>query len=224
MNLPDPDALFELSTSLDGTSWIPKGTYTKPVSTTERRGVTVEARVRYLRSRVNHASAATSVGHLVNLTAIAADSTTPPPTTTWTHRVTEAVNFRSGAGTTYAIIRTLQGGERMRIISGPTTANGYSWYRVEVEGSSTGYMVDAFGPITNDPTPPTPPTWTHVVDNGPLNLRSGAGTSYSVIGSLANGVKLRVLAGPTTADGYTWYQVETDTSLTGWCVNGFSAI
>ncbi|HWK80359.1 MAG TPA: SH3 domain-containing protein [Thermomicrobiales bacterium] len=151
------------------------------------------------------------------------DSGTPP--TTWTHRVTEAVNLRTGAGTSYEIIRTIQEGEPLRIVSGPTTADDYAWYEVEVEGAGTGYMVDAFAPITSDQTPPSTTTpWTHVVDEGPLNLRAGAGTSSPIVGSLDNGVQLRVLAGPTSADDYSWYQVETETSLTGWCVDGFSPI
>ncbi|MGB3327324.1 MAG: SH3 domain-containing protein, partial [Thermomicrobiales bacterium] len=225
MTMADPDTLFELETSLDGVTWSLVGTFTKPTSGTERRGVTVEARVRYLRTKVSHASGAASAGHVVNLTAIAADTTTPPPTTTWTHRVTEAVNFRTGAGTSNAIIRTLQPGTRLRLISTtPTSANGYQWYNVEAEGFGTGWLINAFEPITNDPTPPPTTTWTHVVTNGPLNLRSGAGTSYGIIGSLANGVKLKVLEGPTSSGGYTWYKVATDTSLTGWCVNGFSPL
>ena len=48
-----------------------------------------------------------------------------------------------------------------------------------------------------------------VVAEGPLNLRSAAGTSSSSIGSLAIGTQLTIVSGPVTASGYNWYQVQS---------------
>lgn len=220
------DATITVESSLDGMAFaaVGRGMYDKPVST-ERRGVKVDIEARYIRTTITHAAAAVKVGHLVDLKVYASSGTTTPPEgDEWTHRVVGDVNFRTGAGTSNPIIRTLPAGTRLRLISGPTSANGYQWYNVEAEGFGTGYMIDSFEQIAGTPPPTTTPTWTHVVDNGPLNLRSGAGTSYGVIGSLSNGVKLKVLAGPVNANGYAWYQVETDTNLTGWCVQGFSPL
>ncbi|MGB3330688.1 MAG: SH3 domain-containing protein [Thermomicrobiales bacterium] len=225
------DSAILVETSLDGSTWEAVGTFAKPTST-ERRGIAVDLRARYLRSTVVHAAGAVRSGFTIELTAIAAD-TTPPPVdpTTYTHRVSAALNLRTGAGTSNAIIVTLPVGTRLKLLGGPISANGYQWYQVQAEGYGTGWAINAFDVIVTE-TPSTPPptttpppaSWTHIVDNGPLNLRSGAGTSYGVIGSLANGVKLRLLTGPTSANGYTWYQVTTDTGLTGWCVQGFSPL
>jgi len=57
-----------------------------------------------------------------------------------------------------------------------------------------------------------------------LNVRSGPGTGYGVVATLAAGARVRVLAGPTSAGGYDWYQVEygfdvwpsTDYPRIGW--------
>lgn len=70
-----------------------------------------------------------------------------------------------------------------------------------------------------------PPTqWTHQVTNGPLNLRTAGNTSATVIGAMPNGTKLRVISGPVSNQGYSWYNVEAEGFGTGWCVNGFSPI
>lgn len=51
---------------------------------------------------------------------------------------------------------------------------------------------------------------TAIVNYGPLNLRSGAGTGYAVIEVLATGDYVEIQDGPYSADGYNWYQVYVD--------------
>ncbi len=53
---------------------------------------------------------------------------------------------------------------------------------------------------------------TAVVNAGPLNLRSGAGTSYSVVEVLSEGAYVEVLDGPYSANGYKWWEVYVDAS------------
>lgn len=70
-----------------------------------------------------------------------------------------------------------------------------------------------------------PPTqWTHQVTNGPLNLRTASNTTATLIGAMPNGTKLRVISGPVSNQGYSWYNVEAEGFGTGWCVNGFDPI
>lgn len=52
---------------------------------------------------------------------------------------TAALRLRSGAGTGYSTIATLPVGTTVTIISGPTFANTYSWYRVS-SAYGTGYV------------------------------------------------------------------------------------
>jgi uncharacterized protein YgiM (DUF1202 family) len=51
-------------------------------------------------------------------------------------------------------------------------------------------------------------TDTLIVNTAGARLRSGAGTGYSVIVSLAKGTEVRYLANGGSANGYTWYKVK----------------
>ena len=44
---------------------------------------------------------------------------------------TSNLNVRSGAGTSYGIVDTLGTGDRVYVLSGPTAANGYTWFQVQ---------------------------------------------------------------------------------------------
>ncbi|HET9661387.1 MAG TPA: SH3 domain-containing protein [Thermomicrobiales bacterium] len=56
------------------------------------------------------------------------------------------------------------------------------------------------------------------VAEGPLNLRSAAGTTSTSIGSLAVGAQLTIVSGPVSASGYNWYQVKSTAGQTGWVI------
>jgi hypothetical protein len=61
-----------------------------------------------------------------------------------------------------------------------------------------------------------------------LNVRSGAGTTFSSLAQLSSGAVVAVLAGPIVAGGYQWYQVQfaftewpsADYPRTGWVAAG----
>lgn len=58
----------------------------------------------------------------------------------------------------------------------------------------------------------------------PLNLREGPGISHPEVddpnypGALPVGSLGNVIGGPVAADGHTWWQVEFDRGVSGWCV------
>lgn len=63
---------------------------------------------------------------------------------------------------------------------------------------------------------------TAVVVDGPLNLRSGAGTGYAVIEELATGAYVEIQSDPISADGYQWNLVLVDaTGSTGYVASAF---
>jgi hypothetical protein len=49
-----------------------------------------------------------------------------------------------------------------------------------------------------------------------LRLRSGPGVTYTTLGTVADGTRLRVLDGPEAADGYDWWKVQTEDGQEGW--------
>lgn len=121
------------------------------------------------------------------------------------------VNIRSGAGTGNSIIDQLDYGALAEVIGGPTTATGYTWYKIQYETSLTGWIAGTYLTISNTPPPSGGfgiGSWI-LVDDPPVNLRSGPGTTYSVVTSLKNNYAAKVSAAPTTAGGYTWYPVDT---------------
>ena len=46
---------------------------------------------------------------------------------------TDVLNVRSGPGTGYGIASTVTRGDRLNIISGPVSANGYNWFQIEYD-------------------------------------------------------------------------------------------
>jgi uncharacterized protein YgiM (DUF1202 family) len=54
-------------------------------------------------------------------------------------------------------------------------------------------------------------------------VRSGAGTSFSIIGTLANNQGVRVTGAPTSANGFTWYPVQTLNATNGWVAGTYFA-
>ncbi len=83
--------------------------------------------------------------------------------------------------------------------------------------------------ITNPITTSAPTAFTQIapgatvivkVANPPrLNIRAEPTTgSSNVLFSVTNGAQLVVVAGPRTADGYTWWQVRTADQKVGWAV------
>jgi N-acetylmuramoyl-L-alanine amidase/uncharacterized protein YraI len=113
--------------------------------------------------------------------------------------------MRSGAGTSYSILLTIPKSSVLKVeaVSG-------TWAKVSYSGKtgyvSTAYLVSASAPApapapvpepapTPEPTPEPAPVaedWRTTTAN--LNMRSGAGTSYSIILTVPSGTKLRVEA------------------------------
>jgi uncharacterized protein YgiM (DUF1202 family) len=135
------------------------------------------------------------------------------------------VNVRSGAGTSFSVIDQLNTGALAEVIGGPTTANGYVWYRIQYEVSLTGWVAGLYLTLSNTPPPGGGfgiNSWI-MVDDPPVNLRSGAGTSFSIIGTLANNQGVRVTGAPTSANGFTWYPVQTLNATNGWVAGTYFA-
>lgn len=51
---------------------------------------------------------------------------------------------------------------------------------------------------------------------GSANLRANPSTTAGILTTLAAGANLTVTGGPTTASGFTWWQVRTSANVTGW--------
>ena len=142
--------------------------------------------------------------------------TTPSTSTTGTIKVNDTLNVRSGAGTSYSVIGSLKNGATVEIVE-----TSGSWYKIKY-GSGYGYVSKDYvtvssssnnsssnsgssnsGSSNNTITTPSTSTTGTIKVNDTLNVRSGAGTSYSVIGSLKNGVTVEIVE-----TSGSWYKIK----------------
>lgn len=99
-----------------------------------------------------------------------------------------ALNLRSGPGTTYSVVTVMPDGATVTITG--SLNNGF--YPVRY-GSLTGYAFAEYLQIGSNPTPtPTPIAQTAYVIDGALNLRSGPGTTYSVVTVMPDGATVTI--------------------------------
>jgi len=146
-------------------------------------------------------------------------STFPAGAWVWT---TTDVNLRTGPGLGYGILTTYAMHEAATVISGPTAADGYTWYGIEMaDDRNFGYMAGEY--LDDAPTEPTGQR-RQVVD-GPLNLRESPDTSANIIMSLATGEVVVIRdASFVSNDGYTWGNVywERNPDVIGWVAREFT--
>lgn len=141
---------------------------------------------------------------------------------------TDVLNLRSGAGLSASVIATLPYGTKLTVTGGPIVAEGYTWYPVKTADGTVGWAAGEFLTLDTGGAAFTIGQAV-VVNTDALNLRTAAGTSAAVIMVLPHGQSLTVTGGPTSADGYTWYQVETPKVdgmigwVTGWVAGEFLA-
>ena len=116
------------------------------------------------------------------------------PTSTMYTTPEIGLNLRKGPGTSYSVIRTLSKGTAVTVHS---SSNGWSKISVNgVEGYVSTSFLSSTNPSTNSSTSngttATPTTTMYVTPDAGLNLRKGAGTSYSVVKTLSKGTAVTV--------------------------------
>ena len=117
----------------------------------------------------------------------------------------DALNVRSSGSTSSSIIGTLSKNSKVEILS---TSNG--WHKIKFNNGTGFVSAEFISNSTGTVTPPESNSPSHTVDGkiaiinaDVLNVRSGAGTSYSVVTTVRYGSKLPIIS-------YTngWYNVK----------------
>ena len=62
------------------------------------------------------------------------------------------------------------------------------------------------------------------VADGPLNYRSAAGTSATIIGTLPTDTNGLIVGGPVSSGGMWWYQLQVSGRPNGWVAGNFLAL
>lgn len=183
------------------------------------------------------------VGQVIYIppTVVMTDTPAATPACTLAPRLTTAAPARVVPGSANAlrslpgrsgssvVIGEIPGGGVFSVLSGPTCADGYYWWQVNyngtigwtAEGQGSTYWLEPQGPVSCTLAPRlTVGTQGRVVATS-VALRSQPGTSWPsvVIGQMPLGGVFSVLAGPTCANGYYWWQVNYN-GVTGWTAEG----
>lgn len=138
--------------------------------------------------------------------------------------------MREQASSAGGLILQLGTGQRVTVLEGPLSNEGYTWWLVQDEQGTSGWVADGDGetvwlsPQVGEAQAVNrqPQVGDRVEVTGPqLNLRALPGTDAPLITQVAPGTEFTVINGPQSADGYTWYQIRSDDgTLEGWAADG----
>ena len=126
-----------------------------------------------------------------------------------------ALNIRSGAGTNYSVITKVYKGESVDILD---TSNG--WYKVKLSNGKIGwassdYITRMSNSNSNSQNGSSISGYGKVTAST-LNVRSGAGTSYSVVTKVYKGNKVELLE---SSNG--WYKIKLSSGKVGWASSDY---
>ena len=143
---------------------------------------------------------------------------------------TDSLNLRSAAGTSAGVTQVLNVGQRLMIKDGPQAKNGYDWYKVILLGDSdetpiNGWVAADFIALEDNGQDFATAKWV-VVSDGPVNVRTGAGTSNSIVTTMADGetASVKGSAGLKTASGFTWINLLLNDGSSGWVATDFLSV
>ena len=164
------------------------------------------------------------MGSYLTINADSGSSNAPSGNLNITAYVTSAnglsVRMRSGPSTTYSVVGSYPVGTKATIL-----AKGTYWFQVSINGQ-IGYMMSQYlttsGTGATGGTTTTPPStgtgytaYVYAANGKNVNLRTGAGTNYAVMGSYSVGTQVTVLNA-----GATWSYIRVGTR-TGYMMSEF---
>jgi lysozyme len=138
----------------------------------------------------------------------------PPPDpqandTLYATCTTNALNVRGGPGVSFPMVAGIRYGQSVKVIK---RQNGWAQFESPSGWSSEAYLTFNQSiptvPVEN-PLPETTPASFGIVNTSGLNVRSGPGVTYPIVGGLTYGQRIKIL---TNDNG--WTKVETPS---GWC-------
>ena len=115
----------------------------------------------------------------------------------------DCVNVREQPTTSGAIKACLPDGARLKIVDGPVSADGYTWWRLDGLGWAVGIYLSPVAPSLES-------GGSARVSAGQgecLNVRTAPAVASSATQCLADGSVVQLEAGPYEADGLTWWRL-----------------
>jgi len=139
------------------------------------------------------------------------------------------LNLRAAATTGGNLIIQLGTGQVVTILEGPISADGYTWWRIDDGAGNSGWAVQGDGETEflspqlgeAQPVNRSPRVGERVVISVQVSVRSLPSTTANLMTYATPGQQFSVLAGPQSADGFTWFQIRSDDgTVEGWAAEG----
>ena len=143
----------------------------------------------------------------ISLNYVYQDGTTGSNTAKGTITAGGGLNIRSGPGKGYASVGTYAEGDIVTVLE-QFTYDGVTWGCTNKGWISMAYVDTGSGSSSTGGSTTTDGQQAIVTTESGLRVRSGAGTSYDVVGSLKYGTKVTILS-QKTVDGTTWGEIST---------------
>jgi hypothetical protein len=144
------------------------------------------------------------------------------------------LNLRDTPASAGNLLNRLGVGQRVTVLEGPVSADGYTWWRVDDGQGNVGWAAQGDG--ADEWLAPQTGTSVLPVNRSPLvgdrvrvtmdagqqlSIRTAPGTNAAVVTRVDSGVEFTILAGPQSANGFIWYQIRSDDGQTqGWAADG----
>lgn len=139
----------------------------------------------------------------------------------------DAVNVRSGAGTSKGVVTVVYQDEKVTVTGQDKDSSGNIWYKIKTSSGKTGYIrsdlvkADTSGSNTtndsnNNSTSSDLDGQKMQVAYDGVNMRSGAGTSKGVIEVIYLEDVLTVVGQDKDSSGNVWYKVKAQSGNTGY--------
>lgn len=136
---------------------------------------------------------------------------------------TDNANFRRGPGTDGSIQATLAMGTILTIVEGPTTNDGYTWYRAAGQQTAGWLSTSVFTRSSVAPPARDFGDGDQVeIASNLLNIRSEPGLYGAIVATMANGDTANVVGDPIVSGGITWVRIDSALG-TGWAASQYLA-
>jgi uncharacterized protein (TIGR02594 family) len=122
-----------------------------------------------------------------------------------------SLNLRQGPGVNFSVIGTLKKSE---MVDGLGVSPDGQWAQVRKAAGVTGWASLKYMTKIAAPPPSDPNDVIMIVTTDTLNVRSGPGTGYTVVGKVNRGARLVYL---DATPAWDWVNIKTPENKAGWC-------
>ena len=144
------------------------------------------------------------------------------------------VYVRSNAGTKYSKLGTAKKGKTFTYITSKKDSSGKLWYNIQYTSAKKGWVLSTFCTVkTTTQTVRTTTTTAAaastdkkqvVVTGNVVNVRSGAGTNYSKLGSVKNGNIFDYIDSKKDSKGVVWYSIQYTPTMKAWIMSDYCTL